>query len=75
MKEKECVKEMSENEIIAQYVKERFPELLNSTDFVLYKLGLSFRKIVDDFKEAVKNIDFSKIGEQLKEMRCDNEGK
>ena len=58
---------MSENEIIAQYVKERFPELSNSTDFALYKLGLSFREIVDDFKEAVKNIDFSKIAEQLKE--------
>ena len=50
---------MNKNDIIAEYIKERYPELLNTTDFALYKFSCACRKIVDGLKEAFGNIDFS----------------
>ena len=58
---------MNKNDIIAEYIKERYPELLNTTDFALYKFSCACRKIVDGLKEAFGNIDFSELLDQLKE--------
>lgn len=58
---------MSENDMIAEYIKERFPDILNTTDFALYKFSCACRNLVCSFKESFKNIDFNKIAEQLKE--------
>ena len=56
---------MSENDIIAQYVREKYPEILTSVDFGLYKFSLTWRNMVNDLKEAFKNIDFSKLAERV----------
>ena len=56
---------MSENDIIAQYVREKYPEILTSVDFELYKFSLAWRNMVNDLKEAFKNIDFSKLAKQV----------
>ena len=56
---------MSENDIIAQYVREKYPEILTSVDFELYKFFLAWRNMVNDLKEAFKNIDFSKLAERV----------
>ena len=56
---------MSENDIIAQYVREKYPEILTSVDFGLYKFSVAWRNIVSDLKEAFKNIDFSKLAERV----------
>ena len=56
---------MSENDIIAQYVREKYPEILTSVDFELYKFSLAWRNMVNDLKEAFKNIDFSKLAERV----------
>lgn len=56
---------MSENDIIAQYVREKYPEILTSVDFGLYKFSLACRNMANDLKEAFKNIDFSKLAKQV----------
>lgn len=58
---------MSENDMIAEYVKYRFTELLNTTDFALYKVSYACRNLVNGFVEIFNNIDFNKLAEQLKE--------
>ena len=58
---------MNENDIIAEYIKEKYPELLNTTDFALYKFYCACRKVVDELKKTFRNIDFSKLLCQLKE--------
>lgn len=57
---------MSENDLIAKYIKERFPEILNTYDFALYKFSYVCKDVVNSFENTFKNIDFNKISEQLK---------
>lgn len=56
---------MSENDIIAEYVKENYPEILNTTDFALYRLSVALRKFIDDFKKAVSNISIKEFYESM----------
>ena len=48
------------NDVIAEYVKERCPELIETTDFKLYSLGMACKRTEDNFKEAIKK-DFSQL--------------
>lgn len=64
---------MSENDIIAEYVRKRYPELLNTADFVFFKCSCAIRKIINDFKESLKNIDFSELAEQIKDGEEDGD--
>lgn len=52
---------MTENDYIAEYVKERCPELLNTMDYSLWKLGkaviVAFQTMVDNIKAS----DWSKV--------------
>lgn len=52
---------MNENDIIAEYIKSKYPELLYTTDFALYKLGKGIKDFVNRFKENLKKINFSNI--------------
>lgn len=54
---------MSENDVIAEYVKERYPWILDTTDFVAYKLKMQWKTMVDEFKEYFRN-----YGEKLKDI-------
>ena len=76
---------MNENDYIAEYVKERHPEIVESFDFAMWKLVKVAIKMRDDFFEAIKNIDFSKLKnevakvnesfqEKMKEMQIEQEG-
>lgn len=56
---------MSENDIIAQYVREKYPEILTGVDFGLYKFSLAWRNMANDLKELFKNIDFSKLAKRV----------
>lgn len=58
---------MSENDIIAEYVKERFPKLLKTTDFAFYRLGCCLGNVAKSFVESVKQIDFGAITKAMKE--------
>jgi hypothetical protein len=43
---------MRENDIIAEYVKSKFPDILSTADFVLFKLGKTLRSVVQSSYEA-----------------------
>lgn len=54
---------MSENDVIAEYVKERYPWILDTIDFAAYKLKMQWKTMVDEFKESFRN-----YGEKLKDI-------
>ena len=54
---------MRENDIIAEYVLEKYPELLKTADFALFKFKKQFGEFWDSAISAFKNIDMSNITE------------
>ena len=44
---------MSEEEIIAKYVVENYPEILNTISFAGYRAKIKFNEMMDDFKVGV----------------------
>lgn len=59
---------MRENDIIAEYVKNKYPELINSADFAFYKIAFACREFVVSFEESVKNIDFMELKKMVDEF-------
>ena len=47
---------MSENDCIAEYVKERCPELLNTVDFNLWKLRKASDEATDELCNHLSNL-------------------
>lgn len=58
---------MSENDIIAEYVKSKFPNILSTADFALYRLGYRLQEIASGFVESAMQIDWDKVWEKLNE--------
>lgn len=54
---------MSENDVIAEYVKERYPWILDTIDFAIYKLKMQWKPMVDELKESFRN-----DGDRLKDI-------
>ena len=52
---------MTENDYIAEYVKERCPELLNTMDYSLWRLGKAVSVAVQTIADSIKAIDWSKV--------------
>ena len=50
---------MSENDYIAEYIREKYPSLLGA-DFVIWKIGKIGADFVVQFADAIKNIDWPK---------------
>ena len=48
---------MSENDIIAEYVKKNRPEILNSMSFVFFKIGRMCRNVAEQCVEALKKFN------------------
>lgn len=44
---------MSEEEIIAKYVMEKYPEILNTIDYASYRASIKFKEMMDGFKEGL----------------------
>lgn len=47
---------MNENDLIAEYVKERHPEILQTIDFAVFKLGKVISKAINDCFDPIKNL-------------------
>ena len=67
---------MSENDYIAEYIKERRPELIRSFDFVFWKMSRitadAVKKIIDTFSGIdLSSVDLSAL--QQEEADEDNE--
>ena len=56
---------MSENDIIAKYVKERMPNILQTCDFAVFKFK---EKLVDDVRKVFANIDFTEAKEAVERI-------
>ena len=52
---------MGENDVIADYVKEHYPEILETIDFNLYKLSYACRSFCESFSNAFKGVDLKKL--------------
>jgi len=50
---------MSENDIIAEYVKREFPEILKTFSFASFRLRIACRNFADSCIEAIKKFDSS----------------
>ena len=59
---------MSENDIIAEYVKSRFPSLLATVDFGLYKMGVGISETLNETSKCLKNIDLKALKERLESV-------
>ena len=52
---------MSENDYIAEYIKERRPELIRSVDFVFWKMSRITADAVKKIVDAFSGIDLSSV--------------
>lgn len=59
---------MSENDIIAEYVKSRFPSLLATVDFGLYKMGVGIGETLNGMSKCLQNIDLKALKERLQSV-------
>lgn len=66
---------MRDNDMIADYVRLRCPELLETTDFQLYKLSCVCTSFCKSFGEALKKVDFTKLKDAVDKLneRMNNE--
>lgn len=61
-------KTMTENDIIAEYVKRKHPEILTSIDFAVFHIGMVCSIFSDGIRAKLKRIDFSRLEEALKKV-------
>ncbi len=52
---------MSKNDIIAEYVKQNYPEILATTDFAIFSLQMVVRNFTKTFSKAIKQVNFEKV--------------
>jgi hypothetical protein len=55
---------MTENDYIAEYIKEKRPEIISSLDFIFWKIGKSVEVAINDIASGLKNIFISEKEEQ-----------
>ena len=59
---------MTENDIIAEYVKREFPEILNTLDFEKFKILYAMTGFWKELEKNIKRIDFSKLQKIVKAL-------
>lgn len=45
---------MTRNDIIAEYVKQRCPEILETIDFAFFNFGMACKDFAESFDKAIK---------------------
>lgn len=65
---------MSENDYIAEFIKEKYPEIILSADFALWKIGRILDYSIQKFVESFKKIDFTGLNKALEAMKKQQEG-
>lgn len=59
--------EMTENDYIAEYVKENYPNILG-VNFAFWKMGRIMNKVAKEIVEVFKNIDTKDLEKLKKKM-------
>jgi hypothetical protein len=62
---------MTENDYIAEYIKEKRPEIISSLDFIFWKIGKSVEVAINDITSGLKNIFISEKEEQDNDIQGD----
>lgn len=62
---------MSENDYIAEYVKEKRPEIIRTVDFMAWKMCRIVKNVANDIATAVKN--FAASGGDVQELLTEDE--
>ena len=66
---------MTENDYIAEYVKEKLPSILNTADFRIWKCIKTVSNVVgeitDTLVEAFRNIDYEELEAYMEEQEDD----
>lgn len=52
---------MKENDYIAEYIKEKRPEIITSCDFLFWRICRTAREALNGIAEALKNMDASEL--------------
>ncbi len=52
---------MTENDYIAEYVKERCPEVLETIDYSVWRFGKALQEMAKAWVDSVKAIDWGKV--------------
>lgn len=60
---------MSKNDIIAEYVKHNYPEILETTDFAIFSFQMAVRSFAKTFSEVIKKVNFEKLKEIRKQYK------
>ena len=59
---------MSENDYIAEYVRERRPEILSSVDFIIWKMGRIISTAARGIVKAFESVDTETLQKAAAEM-------
>ena len=59
---------MNENDMIAEFVREKYPELLKTYDFALFRLNKTALNLRSNIAESLNKIDFESIKKEFKEF-------
>lgn len=62
---------MTENDYIAEYIKEKRPEIISSLDFMFWKIGKSVEVAVNGIASGLKNVFISEKEEQDNDIQGD----
>lgn len=54
---------MTRNDIVAEYVRKRCPEILETTDFAAFAFEMACKSFVDNFEKTIKIVikNFSQL--------------
>lgn len=59
---------MNENDIIAEYIKAKHPELLNSAEFVFFKVWYGIKNVFESFTETISKIEIDNFIQACQEF-------
>lgn len=62
---------MTENDYIAEYIKEKRPEIISSLDFIFWKIGKSVEVAINDIANGLKDMFVSEKEEQDNDIQED----
>ena len=62
---------MTENDYIAEYIKEKRPEIISSLDFIFWKIAKSVEVAISGIKIDLKNVFISEKEEQDNDIQGD----
>lgn len=61
---------MTENDYIAEYIKERYPKILSSFDYVAWKINKMWSNAMNALAKELRKVDWSKL-DSMKESEVE----